>query len=234
MSDEPWWNTSARLKGHFPGIEKGACWQRFAQSYDKEECRDRRRRSWEEAHPPKKLPDGSLEMLEDLAMRAAGRWSITHLLARGGDPVISKAIAGEKLGKIVLKLISDRREFASLEEQIQLRDERPVPNRRNIADAIEAFVHFIKRTGKLPTNKQIRVEANRMKWAEWSNDFKESGFEFGRKLKKGDQIYQLFSCDPDVGGRVVPLGCWDQPRWDEKTFSVDVTKPAGFSGLPRR
>lgn len=235
MNKDRWWNTSGGLKKSFPGIERASCWQKFAQTYDRAECVSLRRRKWDETYPARKTPDGSLDQLVDLAFRATGRFALSHLLARIGDDIISKEKAGETLGKIVLDLIGDRGKFDLLAHQIRLRDEKPEKRCSNIADAIEAFIQFLRRENRLPTNKEIRIEANRIKFLEYWDWVEGETYEFGQFLRKGQRSYRVCMLDFDanlIG--VVPKLKWDEPRWDGKDFSVGITTPAGFSGLPRR
>jgi hypothetical protein len=241
MSDSPWWNTSAGLRQRFSGIERTSRWQRFAEAYDRVECEESRLKSWREANPKVARADDSLEALKDLAVRAAGQMPSLFLLARLTESVPTQEEAGMRLGRTVLRLIENSERYSCLGEQISLANEKPTRPSRLIAEGLEAFFNYLRREGKLPTNRQINIEAKRILKTECfdvsgrgysETDGEYSNLKYGERFE--DSYRVVSSCPFSETVSAVQLESWEVGRWNQTYFSKRFTKLAGFEGLPRR
>jgi hypothetical protein len=228
---EPWWNTSEGLKHHYPAIAT-AGWKAFASTYDTTEARDYRLKAWRATKP--KMPEASRspEQLEDLARGVLGSMNARLLFSQ---KPLSQEECAEKLAKIVLRLVTQQEpEFLrELLRAVEARNTHP-PDPRNIVDALQALRRFIHREGRLPGKTDLNIEANRILWSRRFDRHQCPGSEqrFGGRYSHEGQKLRVVDV---VSERIhaCPSHRWDTPRWDPSTFSSQIVKPGGLSGLHR-
>ena len=159
---KPWWNTSESLELEYPGIKNTRGWAVFKTEFDKVEAQEVRLRENARAHVW--MISGELNLLRDLATLAAGgrvAWLGKEL--RGLDP----EAAGKMLGLHILELFSVNgwEKLSECVEVLKMEVKKKSPTctdyRSNIAEITSAFIACIMRDKKLPSKKQLNVQASR-------------------------------------------------------------------------
>ena len=186
-----------------------------------------------------------MDHLRELADLVMGRISARLLYA---EKILNQDQAAKQLAKNVLGLLSAQNPLPLREllKEIERRRSEPVEKPvRRVAEALIAFLCILRREKRLPSNTEINIEANRIQNIRFFNVPDVTRFKVGDKFI-GDEsrfwIYRIDSIDEAnrVGQhlqegvlQICPHAEWDELRWDKGDFSTHVTKPAGFSGLPR-
>jgi hypothetical protein len=233
---EPRWNTSDGLKGLLPptSIITAQSWKTFADAYDAEGARERRFKAWRTANPPKPAPSLLPDQLEDLACEVLCKPNSRSLFGEASRPRMESA---EKLAKIVLGLLKkDMRSLQDLLAAVESRNSKrgPDQNPRSIAEAMNALLQFIRREKRLPGKAELNTEAQRVKLSKVFRRARgdDRPLECGTRVAIEDQSFRVVEATPWIL-RVCPTPRWNEPRWDKTTFSKEIIKPAGLTGLPR-
>ena len=155
--------------------------------------------------------------------------------------------AAVELAKKVELLLSPSKEGKKLRNACRAEAERKeVPrNRQDKADASAvvcfAFLKFVHREERLPSKKELNVEANRLAKCEvggiGERQFGEAVQRDGIKWLVYDSISKIeFNSDHDMNMgweyRIVPFLRWDEPKWEKSSGAAEYTTPLGLKGLP--
>jgi hypothetical protein len=203
----PWWNTTESIELEYPGIENTRGWAVFKTEFDRVEAQEIRLRENARAHVW--MASAELNFLRGLATFASGGrvlWLSQDLRS------LDTEAAGKKLGNHVLELFSvagwERLSECLEALKMEVKKNTPACNdySSNIDEITSAFAVFIAREKKLPSKKQLNIEANRNKNRlnpsdySWNDPLWENS-EFSPYLKKaGFQKLPKASSSPS-GGR---------------------------------
>lgn len=239
-----------------PKLKSDREWESFAKEFDMPKCRKNRSTAARACKPPVRP-----KMICDMARHCFTilRWDAALGLPDldiEGEPVALETAKANRidsaiiLAEMVELLLSDS-EVGRLQrktvgdETKRLMRESSGSNRRNVYDLCLAFLNFIKREEKLPTKKELNIEANHLQNCT-------RGYIGNQKF--GDVIYHPKSGSKSRADRfhvyesseeyafdeitvktwseysLIPNNEWGVERWPGTQFS-DVSTPAGFKGL---
>lgn len=248
-------------------LSQDASWEKFCHAFDDERCVKRRLETREAVEGRDAAPfveelknlclhlehhelhhDGWRFFLpsfetkeaeaEDLAMTAFS-------LVQKVRSLLSTTEFGKTCREMLVKEVESQRNRAALPEH------RP---RRIGHEAILSLVGFIKRESRLPSKKELNIEAGRRNRAEMRSV--KRSFQHGEKIPDTDFWWQVQSCEkrytlngytqkllsePLTGFYfdVELIRCtsegneWESGRWGDKEFGQDILAPFGLSGLPK-
>lgn len=235
MSDETfWWNTTAGLSEKIRGIDVCPSWEAFKDEYDTPTASNNRLSAWSESRPGWCISTHLID-LRELATIVLG-----HKERGCQSPKLrnlTESKAAKKLANIVLDLVSKRgvgllAELASDARAVHCTTGQP----RNLADAVWSLIRFCERTRKLPTKKELNIEANRIDHLIRLSDkgcFElTKGPRFGKLVKKRYKIYAFERVDGNATLYVCPKHEWENERWEKSDYS-GILKKAGLQGLPK-
>ena len=238
-----WCNTSAGIASECKGIDSTANWAEFSVEYDLQKFQEHRLREWHRAREWAGLSSDLLD-LKDLARLATGQ-KTSHLSPSLEG--LSKADAGERLGKLFLQLFCRREEdmFRKFSEGVRLQYSKA----SNVADAVWALSKFAKRKSRLPTKQELNSEANLIEHLKTLRVVKdqESVLEAGKIIEWGFaktkfRIYEISKGYDEDEEMLLLHACpaeeWDDkfhtPRWEHLPTFSSILRKAGLSRLPQR
>ena len=255
-------STSKDLLQFYPFLERQKEWAKFAEAFDKPECRKNRGKAARALEAPEQ-PDEIREMLNhcNWVLRA----ETLSLLPKIDDDgkasfqtpeqdVESHLKAATALAEKVELLLSDSEAGAEMRSGVEqaVKSLKHRPDTRSIIDAFKAMCLFIRREQRLPSKKELNIEAFRMKWNECH--VMEERPKFGQlitleksTLDKGQvvsrevpyRVYDFKECyglDDEynegkwIECRLVRDVSWNELYWKDPR---EIWKPGGFSGLPK-
>jgi hypothetical protein len=265
--------TSKDLLRKFPFLKETPGWGKFAEAFDKPECvkkRDEAKRAHEGAEPSQIVLDlhkliNRIPLEFTSGMGFLVDWEKHDISAEETQRVFKAAVA---LSKVLLLFMGDSkggkllRNAAEQEaERNRLSNlERAEQETRMGHEAYLALCSFVDREKRLPSKKELNLEAGRNYRA---NRVIESPapFPHGQKIEH-DGIWRVQRSELATGvtwfgapEKGVPsdsifdgvfdcyeihlVDCssgdrlWNKLRWEENTMAKNVTPVFGFSGLPR-
>jgi hypothetical protein len=260
--------TSESILNQFPFLAEKVGWKAFAEAFDKPDCVEKRRLA-REAHEGVE-PSPEITKLRDLCHHISWQafWrspsdeadSLSCGFFLGGyDSCANEGekiarfvgVAGELAAKVEM-MLSDSDEgkrlrdllFAEIQRQKFLRLPKGERETRMGHEAYLALIGFIRREGRLPSKRELNLEAGRRSRVQKRTNCREpvphgtvvrgvwrvQSCEWwpGIKALEDPECYRIELVDCRGGMEIT----WEALRWSENTFSKDVVKPFGFAGLP--
>lgn len=246
--------TAADLLKVYPKLAKDEGWAKFAQEFDKPEHCKNRAVAARACRPEAKKEILELRKLCGVVLTDEWIAQISQLRDDGtsssltSEQVSSNRIAASvALAKKVELLLCGTDKGNALLRLIEAEGKRRTEKEkhRNHTDCCVALLEFIQREERLPTKKELSIEANRLIEIEKIIGKKTHG-EIVRKngsKSRADQYY-VYDCRQKLKlnhesklfeqvweFRMTPRHRWDKPRWIGPDYSR-VSKPVGLQGLP--
>ena len=181
------------------------------------------------AFPPQFIPDGSkFYLTEEQATKK--RIDASIALAEKVWLLLSPSGHGERL----------RRMFEAEAER-----KSKGAKKQSMTDLCLALLEFIRREERLPTKKELNIEANRLHHCLHGYSAEKvhgNTIQIKGTTSVADRLV-VYDCGPVTAYdesrnlvtrmecRIVPYNEWEEPRWGVTTYS-DYSTPCGLKGLP--
>lgn len=241
MSKERWWNTSEGLCQRYPHLREADIWPQFAAHYDKEDCREHRLKMWDLTNPPSAY-DPSPSVLRSFADAVLGKNDIIAAMpcilddgtiGDGQSVAEFRQDAAERLANAVLSFLDDKNRMKALAAEVTKEPKRK-GRKTAVAQAIRAFLFFLSRTGaRLPTKKELDIEANRMRKATKRILKPTKPCRYGDLIPFEGASWRAFATSQkQTKLLLVCPSQWEERLWGKSDFANSVLTPAGFTGLP--
>jgi len=255
-------STSKDLLRIYPFLEQQKGWGKFAEEFDKPECRKNRAKAARALKAPEQS-DEIREMLNHCNWVLRGE--TLSVMPEIDDDGKESFLTPEQVAEVRLKaatslaeqvemLLSDTVAGAEMRSGVEqaIKRLRHQPDRRAILHAYNALCRFIRREQRLPTKKDLNIEAYRMTWNE--PHVMEDRPKFGqfialekcvmenRRPVSSVVVYRVYDFIEHHGMddqynerkwiecRLVRAANWEDLYWID---TREIWVPGGFSGLPK-
>ena len=256
-------STSKDLLKFYPFLEQQKEWAKFAEEFNKPECRKNRIKAARALRIPEQ-PEAIGEILHHCNWVLHGE--ILSFLPEIGDDgnerflspkqvAISRLKAATSLAEKVELLLSYTDAGAELRSGLERAIKRLQyqPDTRSIMDAFNAMCLFIRREERLPSKKELNIEVNRIKKCNVEHIMEDLP-SFGQIIMREESVlrngrpvcakvsYRVYDFTKGYGIDDEYNECrWIQCRlvprecWEESYWvdTSEIWKPGGFSGLPK-
>jgi|GEM_PF-3051244 len=248
MSSHPLTN-SGSLLSEYPFLEQDPGWRTFVDEFDRPQHVKKRMqaiRSFqkEPSASVKELESHCRTILSKIAAWCPRNADGTREFLTRDEAVRVQLNAAEELAKKVKILLSPEKEGNQLRYALGAEAKRrEIPRSRQdkgspAAIVCFAFLYFVRREERLPSKRELNVEANRLSTCELGGTGKRllgEVFPSGReKFVVYDNISHFdFGEEDEIKWefRVVRAGEWDKLKWQQSSGLAEYTTPHGLKGL---
>lgn len=132
----------------------------------------------------------------------------------------------------MIPLHANQAQAIQIQKRLQVKDFHAPRKTRNIADAVRALTHFLRRMKRLPRKNELNIEINRLTNTLYTGFVPASkDYAKGSLYPPGKPKYFVYD---NVGHlRLCPIEKWNEAKWEDPHFSKTVLGPAGLSNLQR-